>query len=227
MPDFPPGPKLPADVLARAANLPLKPAPVTLTGRRIRLVPLNVDRDAATLYAVSNGSPARLGDRAIDAYDADADVWRFMPYGPFADLDDFTAYLTRLVEAKDMLPLCVRDAATDSPVGVVTFMSNQPLNLRIELGSIWYSPLVQAAGYNTEATYLMLTHVFGLGYRRVEWKCDSLNVRSRKAALRMGFTFEGIQEYHMVIKGRNRDTAWFRILDHEWPQVKQKLEAML
>ena len=146
---------------------------------------------------------------------------------PSPTLDDFTAYLDRLITTDNVLALCVRDSTTDAPVGVATFMSNQPQNLRIELGSIWYSPLVQAAGYNTEATYLMLTHAFELGYRRVEWKCDSLNVRSRKAALRMGFTFEGIQEYHMIIKGRNRDTAWFRMLDHEWPQVRQKLEAML
>ncbi len=227
MPDYPAGPMLSADALARAAALPLKPAPVELAGSRVRLLPADVDRDAAALYAVSNGAPARLGDRAVDAYDAEALVWRFMPYGPFPDLAAFTAYLRAQVAAENVLCLCVRDAATDTPVGIATFMSNQPLHLKIELGGIWYSPLAQAGGYNTEATYLMLRHAFGLGYRRVEWKCDSLNLRSRKAALRLGFTFEGIQAYHMVIKGRSRDTAWFRILDHEWPQVQAKLAAMI
>jgi RimJ/RimL family protein N-acetyltransferase len=213
--------------LACAAALPLKPDPVELGGRLVRLVPLAVDRDAAPLYAVSNGLPARVGDRVVGAYDADALIWRYMPYGPFAGLPALRAYLDDQVASPNMLPLCVRDAATDTPIGVVTFMSNQPLHLKIELGGIWYSPLVQAAGYNTEATYLMLQYAFGLGYRRVEWKCDSLNQRSRKAALRMGFRFEGIQEYHMVIKGRSRDTAWFRILDHEWPQVQEMLAEMI
>jgi RimJ/RimL family protein N-acetyltransferase len=102
-----------------------------------------------------------------------------------------------------------------------------PEHLKVELGSIWYSPLAQRTGANTEATYLMLRHAFGLGYRRVEWKCDALNERSRRAALRMGFAFEGVQEYHYIVKGRNRDTAWFRILDREWPTVKILLERLL
>jgi RimJ/RimL family protein N-acetyltransferase len=110
---------------------------------------------------------------------------------------------------------------------MTTFMSNSPENLKIELGGIWYSPLVQGTHANTEATYLMLGHAFALGYRRVEWKCNDRNYRSRRAALRMGFQFEGIQEAHFIVKGRNRDTAWFRILDHEWVAVKMQLERML
>ena len=106
-------------------------------------------------------------------------------------------------------------------------MSNEPAHLKIELGNIWYSPLVQGTGANREATYLMLRHAFRLGYRRVEWKCDALNSRSRHTATRMGFTFEGIQDAHFIVKGRNRDTAWYRILDHEWPDVKARLEAMM
>lgn len=102
-----------------------------------------------------------------------------------------------------------------------------PEHLKIELGSIWYSPLVQRTAANTEATYLMLQHAFELGYRRVEWKCNAKNERSRRAALRMGFQFEGIQESHVIIKDRNRDTAWFRVLDREWPDVKERLEGML
>ena len=112
-------------------------------------------------------------------------------------------------------------------MGVVNLMSNVPAFLRIELGGIWYSPVVQRTQVNLESTYLMLAHCFDLGYRRVEWKCDSRNERSRRAALRMGFTFEGIQEQHMIVKGLNRDTAWFRMLDHEWPSVRRKLESML
>ena len=123
--------------------------------------------------------------------------------------------------------LCVEDVATGQPVGVVTFMSNFPEHLKIELGNIWYTPLVQGTGANREATYLMLRHAFGLGYRRVEWKCDALNARSRHTAERMGFTFEGVQQAHFIVKDRNRDTAWFRILDHEWPAVEARLRAMM
>ncbi len=105
-------------------------------------------------------------------------------------------------------------------------MNDVPAHLKIELGNIWYSPIAQRTNANLEATYRPLKHAFTLGYRRVEWKCDSLNERSRRA-LGMGFKFEGIQEHHFIIKARNRDTAWFRILDYEWERVKLHLEELL
>ncbi len=95
-------------------------------------------------------------------------------------------------------------------------MANHPEHLKLELGSIWYSPIAQRTGASAEAIRLMLAHAFGLGYRRVEWKCDAQNTRSRRAALTYGFTFEGVQEAHYIVKGRNRDTAWYRMLNHEW-----------
>jgi RimJ/RimL family protein N-acetyltransferase len=221
------GTPLSAATLARRAALPVKFAPVTLAGSFVRLAPLDLAHDVDALHAVSNGQPARLGEREIPAYDADAMVWRYMPVGPFADAEDLRAALRVQVEAPNGLCLCVFDVPTGQPIGAVNFMTNMPEHLKVELGSIWYSPLVQRTKANLEATYLMLGHAFDIGYRRVEWKCDSLNERSRRAAMRMGFQFEGIQEYHFIIKGRNRDTAWFRILDHEWPSVKARLEAML
>jgi RimJ/RimL family protein N-acetyltransferase len=222
-----PGVPLDEDVLRRRAELPLKPAPITLTGTAVELRPLDLAGDVPTLYRISNGQPARLGDRETGAYDADALIWRFMGGGPFADADALAAWLRTQVEAPSVLPLAVVDRALGEPVGTVTFMSNEPAHLKIELGSIWYSPLAQRTGANTEATYLMLSHAFGLGYRRVEWKCDALNERSRRAALRMGFRFEGIQQAHYIVKGRNRDTAWFRMLDHEWPASRAALERLL
>jgi RimJ/RimL family protein N-acetyltransferase len=123
--------------------------------------------------------------------------------------------------------MCVFDKASAAQIGVANFMNNTPSHLKIELGGIWYSPIVQQTFANTEATYLMLKHCFELGYRRVEWKCHSLNERSRRAALRMGFKFEGVQESHMIVKDCNRDTAWFRILNNEWPEMKQDLEIFL
>ena len=221
------GAPLDEDVLGRRARLPIKPAPVTLVGARVRLEPLDLARDVEGLHAVSNGRPASLGDLAVGAYDPDALIWRYMSGGPFARADDLAAWLRVQVEAPNVLCLVVRDVPTGRAIGVATFMSNAPEHLKVELGSIWYSPLAQRTGANLESTYLMLRHAFGLGYRRVEWKCDTLNERSRKAALRMGFTFEGIQENHYIVKGRNRDTAWFRILDHEWPAVKLHLERLL
>ena len=215
------------DVLARRARLPVNPDPVTLESKRVRLRPLDLEHDVAPLHAVSNGEPATLGERRVGAYDADAEIWRYMPAGPFVDAAGLGGYLRGLAETPNLLPLCVEDVATGQPVGVVTFMSNYPEHLKIELGNIWYTPLVQGTGANREATYLMLEHAFGLGYRRVEWKCDALNARSRHTAERMGFTFEGIQQAHLIVKGRNRDTAWFRILDDEWPAVEARLRAMM
>lgn len=221
------GERLPADVLARRDALPLKPAPVTLEGRIARLVPLDLARDAEALHAVSNGEPVRVGERAVDGYDAEMVVWRYMPGGPFASAAEFAQYHAGLMAQPNLLAMLVIDVASGAPVGVTTFMSNAPEHLKIELGNIWYSPVIQRAGHNLECTYLMLSHAFELGYRRVEWKCDALNERSRRSALRMGFAFEGIQEAHFIIKGRNRDTAWFRILDREWPEVRVQLERML
>ncbi len=219
--------QLPAAVLARSQQLPLKPAPTTLTGRFVRLEPLDAARHAAALYAVSNGSAIDLAGRTYPAYDADVLIWRYLFQFPFPDLTTFERYVADSLGGADRLALCVVEQESGQPVGVVNLMSNVPAFLRIELGGIWYSPVVQRTQANLESTYLMLGHCFGLGYRRVEWKCDSRNERSQRSALRMGFTFEGIQEFHMIVKGQSRDTAWFRILDHEWPAVQAKLEGML
>jgi RimJ/RimL family protein N-acetyltransferase len=211
---------LSAAALRRRHELPLKPAPVILTGQIVRLEPYDPERDAETLHAVSNGQPARLGDRAVDAYDPDELIWRYMFAGPFENVAAFQQYMQVQLDAPNGLPLTVVDLATGGPVGIANYMSNVPEHLKIELGSIWYSPLAQRTGANREATFLMLEHAFGLGYRRVEWKCNALNERSRRAALSMGFQFEGLQDAHMIVKGRNRDTAWYRILDHEWPAIR-------
>ena len=224
---FPVAPQLPDDVLALRQTLPTKPASVTLTGSFVRLVPLDLDRDVEVLYAVSNGGAATLSERTIEAYDPDPMIWRYMSGGPFTSAKALAVWLQIQIDSDTGIPLCVFDIASDQPVGVANLMSNVPAHLKIELGNIWYSPLVQRTPANTEAAYLMLQHCFELGYRRVEWKCDALNQRSRNAALRLGFQFEGIQQYHYIVKDRSRDTAWFRILDHEWDAVRSQLEARL
>lgn len=214
-------------ILARSGQLPQKPDPVTLLGTMIELVPLDVERDAPTLHARSNGQPIALGDRTAAAYNAEEVIWRFLLDGPFAEMEGLKTYLRGQVEAANGLCFCVRERATGTPIGVVNYINNFPEHLKIELGSIWYSPIAQRTNANLEATYLLLRHAFALGYRRVEWKCDALNLRSRRAATRMGFQFEGIQEAHFIIKGRTRDTAWFRILDREWPELEVRLQDLL
>jgi RimJ/RimL family protein N-acetyltransferase len=208
--------RLPEAILARRDELPRRPAPVVLTGRIVELRPLELDADLDALWAASSGQAHTLGDRSVPAYDADAQIWRYMSGGPFAAPEELREWLARQLAAPDGAPLTVFDRATHTPVGVVNYLANHPEHLRIELGSLWYGPIAQGTGAAAEATALLLAHAFGLGYRRVEWKCDAENARSRRAALAYGFTFEGVQDAHYIIKGRNRDTAWFRMLASEW-----------
>ncbi len=220
-------PPLAEYVLERRKNLPVKVASVTLEGHYVRLVPLDLEAHTEILYGISNGSPISIGRRSIGAYDAEALIWRWMNGGPFANADEMRTYLRGSVDAPNGLAMCAIDLELNYPVGVATYMNNFPEHLKVELGSIWYSPIAQRTKANLEATYLMLKHAFDLGYRRLEWKCNALNERSRRAALRMGFQFEGIQEAHFIVKGRNRDTAWFRILDSEWGVIKANSESLL
>jgi len=214
-------------LLLIAGRLPRKPDPVTLSGDLVTLRPVDIDADSQPLFEVSDGRAVTLGQRSVAPYDADLVIWRYMPWGPFADVAGMRASLIGQDAAADGTPLTVVDRPTGQPIGIVNLMSNDPANLKIELGGIWYSPVAQRTGANTEATWLLLQHAFRLGYRRLEWKCDSLNARSRRAALRMGFRFEGIQEQHRITKGRNRDTAWFRIVAEEWPTVDARLRTLL
>lgn len=208
--------RLPADVLALRERLPEKPAARVLTGSRVELRPIDFAADVDGLHAVSNGQPFELGDRRVGAYDPDALVWRWMRSEPFASAAELRAHLEAYAAGDDLAMLVVHDRATDHPLGVACFIANRPADLKIELGSIWYGPIAQGTGASREATQLMLAHAFALGYRRVEWKCDALNERSRRAALSYGFTFEGIQRAHMIVKGHSRDTAWFAMLIEDW-----------
>ena len=218
---------LPSNVLVNQNLLPEKPESIILEGRYVRLEPFVIARDALPLFEMSNGSPIQLGMRSMHDYDADELSSRYIITCPFKDVNDFTANLLPQVNASNGLCLCVFDSASGVPIGMTNLMNNAPAHLKMELGGIWYSPIAQRTFANTEATYLMLKHAFDLGYRRVEWKSHSHNERSRRAALKMGFKFEGIQESHMIVKGCNRDTAWFRMLDIEWPAVEEQLKLRL
>lgn len=213
--------ELSAEVLARRDRLPIKPAPVVLTGVLVELRPLDLDADGDALHAVSSGAPFALAGRSVGGYDPDERVWRWMSGGPFGDAAALRGWLAPLVAAPDSLALTVRVAGT--PVGLACFLANQPQHLKIELGNLWYGPIAQGTGVSAETAYLLAGHAFALGYRRVEWKCDARNQRSRRAAVAYGFAFEGVQDAHYIVKGRSRDTAWYRMLDAEWATFRDRL----
>ncbi len=147
---------------------------------------------------------------------------------PFPDEATMRAWLDTLVPIEDPLFLTVLDRPSALPIGVVAFMNVDTEMRHLELGHIWYAPIAQRTRANTEVAYLMLRESFDeLRHRRVEWKCDALNARSRAAAERLGFAFEGVFRQHMIVKGRNRDTAWFSMLDSEWPRVRANIERWL
>ena len=165
-----------------------------------------------------------------DAYRADADgvVWDYLPYGPFDSLGDFEAFLTETCLGSDPLFYAIIDLASGRAVGMASYLRIDPPNGVIEVGHLNYAPALQRTPAATEVMYLMMRQVFdGWGYRRYEWKCNDLNDRSRHAACRLGFTFEGVFRQAVVSKGRNRDTAWFSILDSEWPAARQAFESWL
>jgi RimJ/RimL family protein N-acetyltransferase len=185
-----------------------------LEGRLVRLEPLDPDRHAADLYAA-----AAAGDPQL---------WDYLPYGPFAGVEEMRSRLAAQSASEDPLFFAVVDAATGRAGGVVSYLRMEPAHGVIEIGHIWFGAALQRTPQATETIHLLARHAFDdLGNRRLEWKCDAANARSRRAAERFGFTFEGVFRQHMIVKGRNRDTAWFSIIDGEWPAVRAGFEAWL
>ena len=192
-----------------------RPGRTTLPGRVVTLAPLDPHAHGDALY---EGTRGEAGDR----------LWQYLFEGPFADRAAFDIHLQRIAASEDPLFLAILDNASGRAVGYASYMRIEPVHRVIEVGSILYTPRLQQTTLATEAMYLMARHVFeDLGYRRYEWKCNALNAPSRRAALRFGFTFEGVFRQHMIVKGRNRDTAWFSMLDSEWPARKANFERWL
>jgi RimJ/RimL family protein N-acetyltransferase len=192
------------------------PGRVALNGELVRLEVLDPAHHAESLFAASHGA------------DHDPSLWDHLPYGPFPSHQEFTSWLEQRAASNDPLFFAVVDGQTMRPQGMVSFMRIKPEHGVIEIGHIWFGAALQRTRGATEAIFLLGRHAFDdLGYRRLEWKCDALNERSRRAADRFGFTFEGVFRQHMIVKGRNRDTAWFSILDNEWPVVRAAFEAWL
>jgi RimJ/RimL family protein N-acetyltransferase len=187
-----------------------------LHGRWVRLDALNVAKHADQLFVSFSGA---VGED---------DIWTYMPYGPFKENDGFVQWLTEKEASRDpwFYAFVKRDGSR--ALGMGAFMRLDASNGVIEIGHIWFAPELQRTRDATEVIFLLLRHGFDdLGVRRLEWKCDSLNAASRRAALRFGFSFEGVFRQHYIIKGRNRDTAWFSLLDSEWPSVRKAFEIWM
>ena len=198
------------------APLPARRPPADrFQGRLVALVPLDPSAHADSLYEGSHGA-------------GEDDLWRYMGDGPFAGRAQFAAALERKAASQDPLFFAITRRDGGHALGYAAYLRMAPEHRVIEVGSILYTRHLQRTTAATEAMYLMARYIFeDLGYRRYEWKCDARNEPSRRAALRLGFRFEGIFRQHMIVKGRNRDTAWFSMLDSEWPARKAEFERWL
>lgn len=190
------------------------PAPVgdVLEGQYVRLERLDADTHAADLH------------RAYSGHDA---LWDYMPYGPFSSAAAYHRWAKETASGADPLFYVLRDKATGHCGGVASYLRITPAAGSIEVGHICLSPEVAKGRVWTEAMFLMMEWAFRNGYRRYEWKCNALNMASRRAAQRLGFNYEGIFRQAAVIKGRNRDTAWFAVIDAEWPALREAYEVWL
>lgn len=191
---------------------PQRPGHAVLEGRFVRLEPLQADAHAFELQ------------EAFQDHDA---LWDYMPYGPFPSGSAYHRWAREREGGEDPRFFVMRDAATGRAGGIASYLRITPEAGSIEVGHICISPAMQRGAAATEAMFLMMRWAFEAGYRRYEWKCNALNIASRRAAQRLGFSFEGVFRQHMIVKGRNRDTAWFAVIDTEWPALAEAYAVWL
>ena len=202
------------DALPGGWKAPPIPSRKVLEGTHVRIEPLNLNQHAADLFEAN-----RL--------DQSGEGWTYLAYGPFQDLSDYRAWIAASCMGDDPMFWAYIDVRTKTAVGLGSYLRINPSNGVIEVGHLRFSPKLQRTLLATEAMYVKMKYVFDLGYRRYEWKCDALNAPSRRAAERYGFKFEGIFRQATHYKGRNRDTAWYSIIDKEWPAVQAAHKAWL
>jgi RimJ/RimL family protein N-acetyltransferase len=195
-------------------HAPAPPPRAVLTGRFCRVEPAELERHASDLHA------ANLLDR-------DGRMWTYLAYGPFATEAGYREWLAPRQHSDDPMFFAIMDNTTGRAAGLASYLRIDPPQGAIEVGHLAYSPLLQRTRAATEAMYLMMKYAFALGYRRYEWKCNALNEPSCRAAERLGFKFEGIFRQATISKGRTRDTAWYSIIDREWPALAAAYEAWL
>jgi RimJ/RimL family protein N-acetyltransferase len=187
---------------------PPVPPRAVLSGRHCRLEPLDADLHGFDLFAGCKADPTGAS-------------WTYMSVGPFTDYEGFEDHLARIAVDERYVSYAIVEVVSGRALGLCHYMRMAPKDGCIEIGGIWYSPALQRTRAATEAMYLLMRNVFALGYRRYEWKCDALNAASRAAALRLGFEFEGIFRQAIVYKSRSRDTAWFAVIDQDWPALER------
>lgn len=191
-----------------------RPEPRVIAGRYCQLEPLVAAQHADSLFAAFSA-------------DREGRNWTYLPYGPFASASACREWLVTMAAGTDPLFFAIIDAANGRPVGLASFLRIAPEQGSIEVGHLNFSPAMQRTPIATEAMWLMMREAFALGYRRYEWKCNALNAPSRRAALRLGLSFEGVFRQAAVVKGHNRDTAWYAAIDSEWPALDTALQAWL
>ena len=193
---------------------PPHPQGITLAGNLVRLEPLDVAAHSADLYAAKG-------------LDKGGQNWRYLPYGPFATLAEYQTWLDAEATKTDPSFFAIISLSDNKAVGIASYLRINQNDGSIEVGHIHYSPLLQRTRAGTEAMYLMMKWAFENGYRRYEWKCNALNKRSRNAAQRLGFSYEGVFRQMSISKGKNRNTAWFAAIDQEWNALKKSFETYL
>ncbi|MDZ4089424.1 MAG: GNAT family protein [Tabrizicola sp.] len=191
---------------------PRRPDFTALEGRMVRLEPLSAEAHAFELHGAFQGHDS---------------LWDYMPYGPFTSGSAYHRWAREKEAGDDPRFLVLRDRTTGLAGGIASYLRITPEAGSIEVGHICISPAMQRGRAWTEAMFLMMDWAFTAGYRRYEWKCNALNLGSRRAAQRLGFSFEGVFRQHMIVKGRNRDTAWFSVIDSEWPALAEAYAAWL
>ena len=193
----------------------MSPERIQLRGSHVLLRPMDAEGDAEPLYAVSHPP------------DGDPAIWTYLPDGPYESVEHLRQTLSWAETSEDRVYFTLVRLADDRPLGLGSYLRITPEFGVIEIGHIWFAPL-QRTTAATEAIYLLISHAFDdLGYRRLEWKCNALNAASRRAAERFGFMFEGVFRKHQIVKGRNRDTAWYAITDDDWPAIRAGFQTWL
>ena len=205
---------LPVGVALPDWTPPPRPPRAVLQGRYCRVEPLDIAAHAADLHAAF-------------VADTDGRDWSYLPYGPFESPDAFKAWMVETCTGDDPSFYAIVDTSTGRAAGMVSFMRINPTHGSIEVGHVHYAPSIQRGRVTSEAMYLMMRWAFEAGYRRYEWKCHTLNRRSRVAAQRLGFSYEGVLRDHLIHRGRSRDTAWFACIVPEWPRLKTAYESWL
>ncbi|MEL7464506.1 MAG: GNAT family protein [Pseudomonadota bacterium] len=191
---------------------PPAPPRTPISGRYARVEPFDPGLHVEDLYAANSASDA---------------IWTYMPQGPFASFAEYRDWMTANCTGDDPLFHTIIDLADGKAKGVASYLRIAPAAGSIEVGYITYSPSLQRTRAGTEAMFLMMKRAFELGYRRYEWKCNALNAPSRSLAMRLGLSYEGVFRQMQVVKGRNRDTAWYAAIDEEWPALRTAFETWL